>query len=135
MIKEITTYVENNISSLTRDTNLFAGHIPSDAPKTHVGILESGGGAVNPFLPDSVEKLVQVLVRAKTYFTARDLSYLIFDFLKSKQNITMPVIGGGTEYRANFIEALNVPQYIGQNENGLYEFSTNFIFRIAEINV
>jgi hypothetical protein len=46
----------------------------------------------------------------------------------------MPRLDGvsGPDYLAMTVEALNPPQYIGQDKNGLFEFSTNYIFRCEE---
>lgn len=129
MIKEITKYIGDN-SSLVIGTNLFGGHRPPNAPNECVVILENAGGKPEYSIPDSVEKAIQILTRAATYFTARANAYALYAFLHGKSGITLPVITSGEEYLVNVIEAMNVPQPIGQDEKGLWEFSTNFIFRI-----
>lgn len=129
MIKEITQYIKDN-SSLIIGSNLFSGHRPLNAPVECVVVLENAGGKPEFSIPDSVEKAVQILTRAETYFTARANAYAIYWFLHGKAGIALPIITTGEEYLVNVIEAMNVPQPIGQDEKGLWEFSTNFIFRI-----
>lgn len=132
MLKEFVTYIATNISALTRDTNLFAGFRPNDAPDECVVVLESNGGSVNSYFPDAGEKPIQILSRAESYWTARSNSYLVHDLLKSKSQITLPVVGS-TTYKAEFIEAVDFPQSLGQDERGLWEFSQNFVVRIREV--
>jgi len=43
------------------------------------------------------------------------------------------IIEGYKEYEAMTIEPLATPQYIGQDEKGRYEFSTNYIFKIKKL--
>ena len=131
MIKEITTYIANNVA-LTLETDLFAGFRPESAPDTCVAIIETTGGPVDSYFPDTGSKYIQVLSRAESYWTARSNNYLVHDFLKSKAQVTLPVVSGGPTYIAEFIEAINFPQSVGQNENDLWEFSSNYIFRICK---
>lgn len=132
MIKEITTYIANN-TSLTLESTLFGGFRPDSAPDTCVVVLETSGGSVNSYFPDAGEKSIQILSRAKSYWTARSNIHLVFDALKSKAQVTLPVISGNPTYKAEFIEAQEFPQSVGQDERGLWEFSQNFIFRIREV--
>lgn len=129
MIKEISKYIENN-TGFVIGTDLFTGHRPANAQNECVVILEGAGGKPEFSIPDSVEKAIQILTRAKSYFTARADSYTIYNLLHGKSGITLPVVTSGEEYLVNVIEAMNVPQPIGQDAKGLWEFSTNFIFRI-----
>jgi len=131
MLKEITTYIANN-TDFVIGTDLFAGHRPSNAPEECIVILENAGGATNFLLTDKVDKAVQILSRAKTYFTARDNIYTVYNLLHGKSWIELPEVVSGVEYIAMTIEAITIPQSIGQDERGLYEFSVNFIFRIKD---
>lgn len=132
MIKEIATYVANNVSALTLESNLYAGFRPDDAADDCVAVLETGGGKVNSYFPDAGEKVIQILSRAKSYWDARSNIYLVHDLLKSKAQVTLPVVGSVT-YKAEFIEAVDFPQSLGQDERGLWEFSQNYVFRIREV--
>lgn len=132
MIKEIATYIDQN-TALTLESTLFAGFRPDHAPDTCVVVLETGGGSVNSYFPDAGEKLIQILSRAKSYWDARSNSMIVHDFLKSKAQVTLPVISGNPTYKAEFIEAQEFPQSLDQDDRGLWEFSQNFIFRIREL--
>lgn len=131
MIKELTTYIAAE-TDFVLDTDLYAGFRPAQAPNRCVVLLEPVGGTVNSYFPDAGEKIVQVLSRAKSYWDARADIYTVFDLLKSKAQLNLPDVGG-TTYKAEFIEAQNFPQSLQQDENGLWEFSVNFIVRIREI--
>jgi len=78
VIKEVTEFIEFK-TGLTRDTNLFAGHRPQGIVDACDVVLESSGGSVFPELPERAEPVFQVLSRAKTYFTARDRAWAIYD--------------------------------------------------------
>jgi hypothetical protein len=132
MIKELAQYIEDN-TDFVIDTDLFAGFRPADAPDRCVVVLESTGGAVNSYFPDAGEKLIQILSRATSYWDARVDIYTVFDLLKSKAQITFPIIVSDTAYKAEFIEAQSFPQSIQQDEEGRWEFSANFIIRIREL--
>lgn len=132
MIKELTTYIEDN-TDFVIDTDLFAGFRPATAPDDCVAILEPTGGEVNSYFPDAGEKVVQVLSRAKSYWDARANAYTVFDLLKSKAQVTFPVVTVGKTYKAEFIQAIHFPQNLGPDEKGLWEISTNFIIRIREV--
>ena len=131
MIKEIATYIENN-TEFEIDVNIFAGFRPSEAPARCVAVLESTGGAVNAYFPDAGDKAVQILSRAKSYWDAREDIYIVFNLLKSKAQVTLPAVGSIT-YKAEFIEAQHFPQSLQQDEEGRWEFSVNFVFKIREV--
>lgn len=135
MIKEITTYIANNVSELTLETNLFGGFRPDNSPDRCIAVLENAGGSVNSYFPDAGDKLIQILSRAPSFWDARDDIYLVFDLLKSKSQIILPVVDGGATYNAQFIEAQDFPQSLQQDERGNWEFSSNFVFRMKEETV
>lgn len=132
MIKELTKYIENN-TTFDIDVDLFAGFRPADAPARCVAILEPTGGAVNSYFPDAGEKVIQILTRATSYWDARADAYTVFDLLKSKAQVTLPKIISDTTYKAEFIEAQHFPQSLQQDEEGRWEFSTNFVIRIRKM--
>jgi len=78
VIKEVTTFIETR-ASLTRDTDLFAGHRPQGITVDCDVVLESSGGSVFPELPERADVVFQVLSRAKTYMDARDRAWAIYD--------------------------------------------------------
>jgi hypothetical protein len=76
---------------------------------------------------------IQVVTRAMTYFQARDDAWIVFHAFHGTAGLNMARLeGSGEDYLAMTIEAISTPQYIGQDVNGRYEFSTNFIFRCEE---
>ena len=101
-----------------------------NAPERCVLVAESGGGETNYYCPDQINMMIQVLTRARTYMQSRADSWTVFSALHGEAGWNMNRLeGSGDDYIAMTIEALNAPQYIGQDENGLFEFSTNYIFR------
>lgn len=135
MIKEVTDFIADK-ASLTRDTNLFAGHRPQDCADACDVVLETAGGSVYFDLPKRADQVFQVLSRAKTYFTARARAYAIYDAIyrnwtSGSANWTLPVVDDA--YEAMIIEPLATPQYIGQDEKKRFEFSTNYIFKIKKL--
>jgi len=128
MIKELSQYIEDN-TSLVIGTDLFVGWRPSNAPVKCTTVLEAGGGKPDPYVVDFVEKLIQILTRGDSYFEARSEAYTVFNLLNGRRGITLPTVDTAGIY-VNVIEAINVPQSIGQDENNRSEFSANFILRL-----
>lgn len=127
MLKEIVQFIEDK-TSFVIGTDLFAGHRLQDAPDQCQVVLETGGSALHFDLTDRVDKMIQVISRAKTYFTAREDAMEVFDALH-----TGDYGAAGhtlTTYVVMVIEAVSDPQYIGQDEKGRYEFSCNYQFKI-----
>jgi len=132
MFQEIVTFIDGK-TPFTLGTTLQAGHRLATAPDRCVLIAESAGGATVPELPDRADFLIQALSRAKTYFEARDDAWTIYTALQGTAGWNMPNISGsGDDYIAWTVDAIAIPQYIGQDVDGRYEFSVNFIFRMAQ---
>lgn len=116
------------------------GHRPLDAPDRCSVVLETGGGATFFGLQDRIDKQIQILTRALTYFTARGDAWIIYDalitnFSYGSANWDLPIIIAGKKYTAMVIEATTDPTYIGQDEKLRFEFSTNFLFRIKNTDL
>jgi len=134
MFQEIVTFIEGQ-TGFTIGTTLQAGHRLATAPDRCVLIAESGGGGTVPELPDRADFLIQALSRAKTYFEARDDAWTVYTELTKgwAAGWNMPTLtGSGDDYIAWTIDAIAIPQYIGQDVDGRFEFSVNFIFRMAQ---
>jgi hypothetical protein len=137
MFKEICVFIANK-TGLTIGTTLQAGHREQTAPDRCTLIGEAGGGETNYYCPDMANLNIQALTRAKSYFQARDDAWVIYEALTNAGGTVpsagwnMPNISSGPDYLAMVIEAITTPQYIGQDTNGRYEFSVNFIFRMEE---
>lgn len=127
MIKEIVQYIEDG-TDLINGTNLFAAFAPPDVEDCVI-VIESGGRP-NFYLTDFVEKTIQVLSRAKNYWTAKDDADKVYELLHGGAGITLPVVTVGKEYFVNTMEAVSVPQSLGQDEKGLFNISTNYVLRI-----
>ena len=132
MFREIVQLIETR-TAFTLGTDLFAGHRPQDAPDRCVLIAESAGGAAIPSEPDMADMLIQALARGVSYFEARDDCWLVYEKMHSTFGWNLPNwTGTGPDFLAMSVYALAIPQYIGQDENGRYQFSCNFIFHVEQ---
>lgn len=109
---------------------LLAGYIPQEAEATPrlAAVLQNSGGAVDGQLPDQIWKAIQVLNRAKDYMTAYADALEIFTALHGGCCKPFPAVESGSEYEVMVIEAQAEPAHIGQDENGYFMFSTNYIW-------
>ena len=134
MFREICTLVEAR-TSFVIGTTLQVGHRLQEAPDRCVTLSESAGGATVPDLPDRADFNVQAISRATTYFQARADAWEVYTALHGTAGWNMPRLDplpGDEDYWAIVIDAIAIPQYIGQDEKGRFEFSVNFIFRVQE---
>ena len=128
MFREIVQFICDQ-TGFVLGTNLFAGHRPQNTPDRCVLIAETAGGSTIPSEKDMADFQIQALSRAKTYFEAREDCWTVYEAIHSTFGWNMPNwTGSGDDYLAMSVYALAIPQYIGQDENGRYEFSVNFIF-------
>lgn len=141
MIKEITKFIATE-SGFALGTKLQCAHRTPESPVRCSVVLESVGGIVYPDLPDRVDKMIQVISRAKTYMKARDDAWVIYKALypdltaaglPSGARTILAVAPATQDYEAQTIEPLADPQYIGQDDKGRFEFSTNYIFRMRNL--
>jgi len=134
MLKEITTWLVGKVGGLTIGTNVQVGFRAQDAPVRCHTILESGGALPVFELTDRVDPMLQVVSRAADYVTARDDAYAIFDAINGTAGWKIAAVAPSTTvYEAQVIEALAAPQYIGQDEKGAFEFSTNYQFKMKAV--
>ena len=128
MVKDIAQYIENQTDLVIGET-LFAGFIPSTmTTESCIVVIESGGSA-SFYLKDAMSKTIQVLSRSADYYEAIANAKIVYDLLHGCAGITLPKVGSD-EYYVNAIEAIAAPQSLGQDEKGLFNISTNFIFRL-----
>jgi len=132
MIREITKYVAVEDKVFVIDVDLFAGFIPPKVEGDAV-VLRESGGLPNFYLPDKVEKAVQVLSRASDYWVASANAKRVYDILHGAAGITLPIVETGKEYYIDTAEATTAPQSLGQDEKGLFNISTNYIIRIRNV--
>jgi hypothetical protein len=132
MFEEICELISNH-TGFIKGSTMQMGHRVQNAPKRCVLISESGGGSTIPELADYADVLIQVISRGETYFNARDDAYVVYRAMHGTAGWNMPNLSGsGPDYIAWTVEALAIPQYIGQPEDGAFEFSTNYIFRCSQ---
>jgi len=130
-----------------------------DIPITYLAVLENAGGAVlqnvggvvatippsnqaDPnygctYFPKYIEKAIQLLNRARSYFVAhRDAEELYEAFHQTagwKLPTVPPPAGTGRQYLACVVDAYGPPAPVGNpDEKGLFQFSTNYIWKIEE---
>lgn len=132
MFQEIVTFIAGR-TGFALGTTLQSGHRLDTAPDRCVLIAESAGGATVPELPDRADFLIQALSRAEKYLEAREDAWTVYTALHGTAGWNMPTLtGSGSDYIAWTVDALAIPQYIGQDVDGRFEFSVNFIFRMAQ---
>jgi len=124
MLKELAQYIEDH-SAFVIGTTLQVGHREQTAPDRCVVIQETAGGDTNFWQKDMEWLQVQVVARGKTYFNARDDARAIHALLHGAAGLTIG-LAPATEYIVGAITAVAAPQYIGQDEERRYEFSTNY---------
>lgn len=143
----------------TRGTNLFGGHVPvknalnADIPVRYLAVLETAGGAVLPnvggvitatppsapadtdtYWPKYIEKAVQLLNRAKSYFVAHDDAEELYEALHNTGGWNLPLVAPkNRQFIAIVIDAYGPPAPIeNPGKSGLYIFSTNYTWKIEE---
>ena len=152
----------NITQTWTIGTNLFAGHVPVknfagvNIPIRYLAVLENAGGAVlsdvggvvatippsNPtdpnygctYWPKYIEKAVQLLNRAESYFIARQDAEELYEAFHNTAGWNLgPVVGVARQYLAIVIDAYGPPAPVGNpDEKGLFQFSTNYVWKIEE---
>jgi len=157
MLKEISKFIENltlgPAPGWNIGVNMFAGHVPvknsagNIIPERYLAVLENAGGALlmdvggvvtstppSTVWPKYAEKAVQLLNRAKTYFTARADAEQLFDYLDNTAGWQLPdPSGGASQYIACVINAYAPPAPVeNPSKSGLYIFSTNYVWKIEK---
>lgn len=156
MLKEISEFIEGlslgPAPGWNIGVNMFAGHIPvkntagNIVPERYLAVLENAGGALLMDVggicagtppaaawPKYVEKAVQLLNRAKTYFTASEDAEELFDYLDNTAGWELPIVNGGPQYTACVINAYGPPAPVeNPGASGLYIFSCNYVWKIEE---
>ena len=164
MIKEVTQFIADQSIALgftqtwTVGTNLFAGHVPVknfadvNIPVRYLAVLENAGGTVladvggvvtatppsalgDPtYFPKYVEKAVQLLNRAKSYFVAHLDAEELYEALHQTAGWELPLVDpANRQYVAIVIDAYGPPAPIeNPGPSGLYLFSCNYTWKIEE---
>lgn len=123
MIFQIRKYIDD---SLGIDT--YANQLNENILEQHILVLETSS-TIEP-LTNTTVKGLQILVRDIDSAKSRALAFQVFDLLNNKFGLTLPSITiDGVIYSAVYIDQISAntePISIGNNENGLAEFSLNF---------
>jgi len=136
MIKTIAIKIEELTTSFTVGTNLLVGFRPSDAIDRCSTIYESGSGG-HPELADRADAMIQIISRSTREPTgsieqARADACEIHDAIHGTFGWNMtPVAGEGT-LKAMTIEKVSGPAYMGIDDKGRHEYSTNYLWRIQD---
>ena len=131
MLKEIVSYLKQELTGYTIGTNLFAGFVPSTITNDHLVVIETGG-STQPSIKDYVEKTIQVLAVGSDYSTTREMAQDVYDLLHAGAGISLPQVAGGKEYWVNAIVAISAPQALGQDNQGRFIISTNYVLRAQD---
>jgi len=138
MLKNICHFILGH-SGLTWNLGIdfFAGHLPQ---KNRIGallgdrvmvILERTPGGTDGFLPDYMDKMIQVWNRARTYQEASEDAQEIYDILHGATGWDLGGLVSGDNPYLLICDALGTPAPIeNPGGKGLYEFSTNYLMRI-----
>ena len=118
--------------------NLFAGYLPdkradnTPPPTRCVVVAERTPGDTVPDLPDWEEKAIQIWNRADGYYTASQDAWCLYTALHGTAGWTLPAILGMPSQHCMVINAVGTPAPIANpNPEGYFEFSTNYIWSIA----
>jgi hypothetical protein len=73
---------------------------------------------------------VTILVEDDSNMDCRSRIYEIFDLLLDGKGITLPAVEtGDDDIRAEVIEAVSLPQLVGETERGRFSYSFNVVIR------
>jgi len=126
MLQELCKYIENN-TALTLGTDLFCGPFPADASETDTAsCVTEPPGYTKPWSSVRSEKHFQVLARGPDTLAARTASYVIYNALHIKGEVTLPEVNTGDSPVAEVINLSQTPGHIGKDATGrreLYSFN------------
>lgn len=141
MLKEFCKFIQSKTSFVT-GTTLQVGFRPESAPDRCNVVLESVGGEAFFDMPNRADPVFQIISRSErgklaSMWQARDDAWEIFNALTANlpgllksSGWTLPVIDKA--YIAMVIVAVAIPQSIGTDEEGRFEYSTNYIVKIRD---
>jgi len=117
--------------------NFFSGHLPQKDRKGNIldervmVILERTPGGTDGYLPDYMDKMIQVWNRARTYDEAAADAMEIYWILHGSTGWDLGGLVSGDNPYLLICDAMGTPAPINNpGEKGLYEFSTNYLMRI-----
>lgn len=131
MIRCLSQYVENK-TAFVIGTDLFCGFRPSSASARCVVVLDRTGFHPSFDLTDKKEWPVQFLTRALNYDDAQEDAKTIVALFSGQSGIDLPVLASGEAYHIAVAEVLSGPYWLGQDQQGRHEFSTNMLLRMQD---
>lgn len=132
MLKEFATYIAAQ-TSLTVGTDLEVGKWNTADARNSTLVAEPGGGDPKTWSNARSSQMIQVVNRAKTYFTARTAAYKVYNALKIRGEVTLPVITSGEIYVCEQVLPQAKPQALPDKDaNGHFLFSTNYLVHVRE---
>lgn len=133
MLTELAIWLCTRVAGLVRGANLQVGFRPQGAPVRCHALIENGGPA-DFDLPYRTDMMLQVYTRGETIDQARTDAWAVYDAIQGTSGWTIgPEVSGGQAYKIWSIAALAKPLYIGEDEKGAHEFSTNYLIRVSRI--
>lgn len=129
MIYQLRQEIENNFPGENIFSNIKTKIDPDFVLPERLVQLREGAGLNQPITGYTTKRL-QVICRDIDPVKARKLAFDIFGYLNDKYSITLSsVIVDGDTYPEVFILQLSAdaePQLLGEDDNGLTEFTTNY---------
>jgi hypothetical protein len=136
MIYQLRDYIAANFPTEI----IYANTVKPISPNTDVpiryAVLTENPGNSQP-ITDWCNHGLQIITRDVDSPKARELSYAIRDYINNKFSLTLPAT---TVDGVNFpsvilrqISANALPGFIGENENGYAEWSTNYRILFTEV--
>lgn len=119
--QEIAEYLED-VAIGTVGTNLFYERLPDNESSTTMAVVVDQGGPAPPAELPQRDILLQVMTRGTTYAVARKFAAQIHNILHGMVGID---VGDNTVQTS---KAMNMPVYIGPDENGRALVSGNYLF-------
>lgn len=133
MLKEFAVWLISRVPGLTIGGNLQVGFRAQDAPVRCHTLLDNGGPA-DYDLAYRRDMMLQVATRGENIVQAREDAWAVYSALHGTSGWTIgPLVSAGPSYRIWSITALAKPQWIGTDEKGAHEYSTNYLITASPI--
>jgi hypothetical protein len=131
MMKSFCRWLVTQFSDLDIGVNLHAGMTPQGAPNLCTTVLERVSGQVDKYNRNLITKRYQFLTRGTDYFTAEAEARRIFEAVVNMrwQDLAPYAESGEDQYVIDTTDG-NEPAYLGEDEKGRIQFSSNITLRV-----